>query len=261
MNVLITGERGYIAGQLKDALSGNSCKCETKSLRAGLPELLGYDTVIHCAALVHSKEKDPDSFYRVNTKLTADLAEKAKSAGVRRFIFMSSIAVYGVSGSLRGTAVIDAHTPENPVTLYGKSKLMAENELRGMADRHFSVYILRLPMVYGEGAPGNYARLCRLVKIAPVFPDVSNARSMISVENLRHYVISLVESIGETLGCIHVMYPRDPKPVCTARLAVSIAAAQGKTLRLSPLLGWLVLMFPVEPALKLFGSLMYAEDL
>jgi UDP-glucose 4-epimerase len=250
-----------VAGHLKDALRENGWECEALSLREGLPDLSGFDTIIHCAALVHSKEKDPDTFYLINTKLTAALAEKAKNQGVKRFVFMSTMAVYGVSDSLSGTALIDSKTLEKPVTLYGKSKLLAENKLRGLADEEFTVFILRLPMVYGEGAPGNYARLCRLVRITPVFPKVLNERSMISIENLRNCVVSLLNDTGGANGYVRVMCPRDPEPVCTSELAVSIAAGQGKSLRLSPFLGRLVLLFPLKPVRKLFGGLKYAPDL
>jgi len=267
VNILITGKNGYIAGHLKKALSDNGHTCAAVSLRnglGGLPELFGYDTVIHCAALVHSKENDPTRFYRINTELTAALAEKSKNEGVARFVFMSTMAVYGVPDSLRDPAAINSRTPENPVTPYGKSKLLAENRLRGMADEHFKVYILRLPMVYGAGAPGNYARLCRFVKFTPVFPKVSNKRSMIGIENLQLYILTLLEKAGltEAIGTEYtrILCPQDPELVCTSDLAVSIAAGFGKKLVLSKTLGRLILLFPIGPVRKMFGSLVYTED-
>jgi len=264
VNILITGKHGYIAGHLKSALSAEGCQCDAISLRTGLPGLSGYDTVIHCAALVHTKGNDQKSFFDVNAGLTAALAAESKKQGARRFIFMSTMAVYGVSGRLRGPAVIGRQTPENPVTPYGKSKLKAENILRGMADERFHIYILRLPMVYGEGAPGNYARLCRLVELTPVFPKVDNERSMISIVNLQNYMLSLLKDVErrETGGAeyTHILWPQDPKPVCTADLAKSIAASQGKKLILSPFLGRLVMLFPIEPVYKMFGNLTYTGE-
>ena len=268
MNILITGENGYIARHLKQALSDNGYYCVAASLRNGWEDIInlsGYDTVIHCAALVHSNESKPKRFYSVNTELTAALAEKSKREGVRQFIFMSTMAVYGISGNLRGLTVIDRHTPENPVTPYGKSKLLAEYKLKDIANEHFRVYILRLPMVYGTGAPGNYARLCQLVKITPVFPKVFNKRSVISIENLKKYVLTLLRKEEPTdkgnTECIRILCPQDPTPICTSDLAASIAAGWKKTLILSALLGRLILLFPVEPIRKMFGSLIYADEI
>ena len=268
MNIFITGEHGYIAGRLKQALSGEGRRCDAISLRSGpegFPDLSAYDTVIHCAALVHSKENNPERFFRVNTDLTAALAEKSKRAGVKRFVFLSTMAVYGVSDSMRGLTVIDSRTPENPQTPYGRSKLAAENKLRAMACDGFNVYILRLPMVYGAGAPGNYARLCRLVKLTPVFPKVSNKRSMIGIENLQNFVVNLLkyaeagEAETDAAEYARILCPQDPEPVCTSDMAAGIAAAYGKKLILSDFLGRLILLFPVGPVRKMFGSMVYAE--
>ena len=267
MNILITGEHGYIASHLKRALLADGHNCTAISLREGLTvikDISQYDTVIHCAGMVHSKEKDPERYYRINTDLTAKLAERAKNSGVRHFIFMSSMAVYGVSDSLRGLAVIGRQTPENPMTPYGKSKLLAENKLRDIANDHFTVYILRLPMVYGEGAPGNYTRLRHLVRITPVFPKVLNKRSMLSIDNLQNIVLTLLKNAEqeeiESIEYTHILCPQDPELVCTSDLAASIAAEQGKTLVLSPFLGRLVLLFPIGPVRKMFGSLIYSEE-
>jgi len=267
VNILITGKTGYISGRLNQALTAGGHRCAAVSLRNGLSALenLGkYDTVIHCAALVHSKTDDPGKYYEINAELTGSLAERAKNEGVRRFVFMSTLAVYGIADSLRGVAVIDGHTPENPVTPYGGSKLMAEERLRGLAGDHFQVYILRLPMVYGAGAPGNYARLRRLVQLTPVFPKVSNRRSMIAIENLRQYVTALLKNSGQTEAkgteYVHILCPQDPVPVCTSDLAAGIAAGMGKKIYLSPLLGRLVLFFPIGPIRKMFGSLVYTDN-
>ena len=268
MNIFITGEHGYIGGHLEDALTAAGHRCARISLRGGAADLNGLgeaDAIIHCAALVHSREDDPGRFYRINTELTAELAEKAKKEGVRLFVFMSTMAVYGVSDSLKGITVIGANTPLNPVTFYGKSKLAAEQKLQEMADRRFRVYILRLPMVYGAGAPGNYGRLCRLVRLTPVFPQVANKRSMIGIGHLQNYMRKLLENDMpdelDNTPYTRIFYPQDPAPVCTSDLAAGIAAGLGKKLILSPALGRLVLLLPAGPVRKLFGSLVYADSL
>jgi len=267
MNILITGEHGFISKNLKCALIAAGFNCDTVSLRSGLQRLrslAGYDAVIHCAALVHSKDSSPEEFHKVNTEMTADLAARAKNDGVRCFIFMSTMAVYGLSGSIRGLTVIDSQTPENPTTLYGKSKLKAEKLLCELSNEFFLVYILRLPMVYGDNAPGNYSRLCRLIKITPIFPKVTNERSMISIENLQGYVLSLLKnSEPDEANGIHsrILFPQDPNPICTTALAESIASKQGKKLILSTFLGKLIMLFPFGSVRKLFGNLTYAQEM
>jgi len=267
MNVLITGERGFISKHLKRALITAGFNCDTVSLRAGLhglKSLTGYDAVIHCAALVHTKDSSPEEFHKINTELTAALAEKAKNDGVRCFIFMSTMAVYGLSGSLRGLTVIDSQTPENPTTLYGKSKLKAEKLLWEMSSEFFFIYILRLPMVYGDNAPGNYSHLYRLIRITPIFPKVSNERSMISIENLQDYILSVLQnskSDDQSGNRARILFPQDPKPVCTTALVESIAVKLRKKLVLSAFLGKMIMMFPFETVRKLFGNLTYAQEL
>jgi len=266
MNVLITGEHGFISKNLKQALVTAGFSCDTVSLRSGmqgLKRLTGYDAVIHCAALVHTKDSSYEEFHKVNTEMTTDLADRAKNDGVRFFIFMSTMAVYGLSGSLRALTVIDSQTPENPITLYGKSKLKAEQLLREMSNESFLVYILRLPMVYGDNAPGNYSRLCRLIRITPIFPKVLNERSMISIENLQGFILSLLKYSEPDVGGnhAHILFPQDPNPVCTTALAESIAAKQGKKLILSTILGKLIMLFPIGSVRKLFGNLTYAQEL
>ena len=267
MNILITGEHGFISKHLKWALIIAGFKCDTVSLRAGLhgfKSFAGYDAIIHCAALVHTKDGSSEEFHKINAELTVALAEKAKDDGVRYFIFMSTMAVYGLSGSLRGLTVIDSRTPENPTTLYGKSKLKAEKLLQEISNEFFFIYILRLPMVYGDNAPGNYSHLYRFIRITPIFPKVSNERSMISIENLQDYILSLLKNskLDDESG-IHarILFPQDPSPVCTTTLAESIAEKLGKKLVLSTILGKLIMLFPLGTVCKLFGNLIYAQEL
>jgi UDP-glucose 4-epimerase len=219
----------------------------------------GCDAVIHCAAIVHVKEKDSQKYKTVNTDLTAALAEQAKRDGVRLFVFMSSMSVYGVEGLLNGVTVISKNTPPRPASPYGRSKLAAEELLRRMADENFRVYILRPPMVYGSGAPGNYGRLSRLARWLPVFPKVDNSRSALSIERLCEVVGNIAGS--EPAKNVTVLYPRDSKPMCTSTAFASLAQDCGHKAFLSALLGKLVIRLPLGIVKKMFGNLVYADNL
>ena len=151
----------------------------------------GYSAVLHVAAVVHQKEgpEMADLYKKVNTQLTIDIAGKSKRDGVRQFIFMSTMNVYG-----RETGTINSDTLPAPKTMYGKSKLDAERLLKELADESFQVAVLRPPMVYGPGCPGNYARLTKLIKKTPVFPKVFNKRSMIYIENLCEFLRQIIDN-------------------------------------------------------------------
>ena len=99
-----------------------------------------YDTILHVAAIVHQKEQ-PDMetlYYNVNTKLTVELAEKAKKEHVPQFIFFSTMSIYGVV-----TGNITEDTVPSPITFYGKSKLEAEEQLLKLKTEEFTVSIVR----------------------------------------------------------------------------------------------------------------------
>ena len=113
------------------------------------------DVVINFATIVHAKKNiKKELYYEINHKLTVKNAIKVKRNGVGQFIQMSTIAVYSQ------TNYIDNNTKEKPINAYGKSKLLADNELLKLEDDKFRVVIIHPAMVYGGGnAPGNMMRL------------------------------------------------------------------------------------------------------
>lgn len=251
MRILVTGTSGYISKSFAAYYEG----AEQISLRGDswrAASFAGYDAVLHTAGLAHVRETKHNQFdyYTINRDLAVDVAKKAKAEGVRQFVFLSSISVYGIT-----KGIITPDTPVNPTTNYGRSKLAAESLLLALADDEFKVAILRPPMVYGPGSPGNYSRLCRLVKIAPFFPDYPNARSMISIGNLNAAIGDLIAS-GEG----GMFFPRDPEPVSTRDLALGIAEGMGKELRLTKVFNGLIsLLMPLNVVSKLFGDLVIGE--
>jgi nucleoside-diphosphate-sugar epimerase len=149
--------------------------------------LAGCDAIVHLAARAHVlKESEPDpeaEFERVNVGGTVRLAEAAVRAGLKRFVFVSSI---GVNGSSSPGAPFTEADPPAPAEPYARSKLHAERALLTAAAGSLEVVIVRPPMVYGPGVKGNFLRLMSLVDSGLPLPlgSVRNRRSVIGVENL-----------------------------------------------------------------------------
>jgi UDP-glucose 4-epimerase len=209
------------------------------------------DVVINFAAIVHRSDlKDVKIYDEVNHKLTILNAQKAKLVGVKLFIQMSTIAVYG------NTSEILITTPYNPQNPYGISKLEADEELLSLQDERFKVAIVRPPMVYGGGkAPGNMMRLIKLADrgIPLPFKGIDNRRDFINVHNLVQYISIIAE---KQLSGIHLI--SDHEPVSTAYLLETIAKNLSKKDHLFkvPELG-LSLLKKIRPNEfeKLFGTL------
>ena len=258
MKILVTGKNGYIARSFAEFNKHNKYNkygkymdCTLISLRGDAWQdisFAGYDAVLHTAGIVHKRETRSNQYdyYIINRDLTEAVAKKAKADGVRQFVFLSSISVYG-----KNSGIITTVTPTAPKTHYGRSKLAAESLLLPLADDVFKVAILRPPMVYGPGSPGNYSRLCRLVQITPVFPDYPNARSIVEIENLCAFINDIIENNRSGL-----FFPKDPAPVSTTEMAAAIAADIGKNLRTTRTFNGLIsLLMPLKVMSKLFGSL------
>ena len=212
-----------------------------------------YDVVLHVAAIAHdrSRRATEDLYYRVNRDLATATAEKAKTEGVRQFIFMSSILVYGSRGF---SQVINEDTPPNPGSVYGESKLQAEEGIRRLESDRFRVVIVRSPMVYGLGCKGNYSRLAKLARLLPVFPDFNNQRSMIHIDNLCEFIKLMIDNDESGL-----FFPQNREYVKTSEMVRLIAEAAGRNIRLIRAFNPVIqVLGPRVPVLgKVFGSLVY----
>jgi len=223
----------------------------------------GYDAVYHVAGIAHS-DSGPISperaklYYRVNTDLTVETAEKAKREGVKQFIFMSSAIVYGDSAPVGKDKWITPDTEPSPANSYGDSKLQAEKGILPLQDEAFKVVILRPPMVYGRGSKGNYPILSKLARKLPLFPEVENRRSMIYIENLLEFVRLMVDN--EEQG---IFWPQNAEYSNTAHLVKSIAAVHGKKVLLVPGFAWALKLLSHMTGLvnKAFGSLCYDMEM
>ena len=168
-----------------------------------------YDTVFHVAGIAHMKEtsENKDLYYKVNRDLAVEIAKVVKQSGVKQFIFMSSMSVYGLDYS---DELITIKTPLKPKTNYGKSKLEAENYIIKLADDNFIVSILRPPMVYGENSPGNLTKLFKVVRSFHIFPTIKNERSSISIDMLTKEIRKIVDEKKTK-----VYLPQNDKYMCT----------------------------------------------
>lgn len=257
--ILITGSGSYI-GRAFGAYMGRfpeAYRADAISLRGAMWRTFDfspYDVILHTAGLAHVREtaRNRPIYYAVNRDLTVETAKKAKAEGMRQFIFLSSMSVYGLE-----EGVITPDTVPRPRTSYGKSKLEAENQLREMETPDFHVAILRPPMVYGEGCKGNYQALVKLAKVLPVCPDYENRRSMLSIERLCGFIKWVMDEDVGGLFC-----PQDPEYVCTCRMICELAGKGGREI---PQTRWLnfvpaLLRRFTKKGKKAFGSLVYQNE-
>ncbi|TCI49915.1 NAD-dependent epimerase/dehydratase family protein [Exiguobacterium sp. SH5S13] len=261
--VLITGITGFV---------GNSCKrwieehykeqihVDTVGMRDGAwrqRSFEGYDAILYVAGIAHvSTDKSmEDLYYKVNTELTAEVAAKAKQSGVKQFIFLSSMIVYGDATTAK---MITRDTVPNPTNFYGDSKLQAENKLAELADETFVVANVRSPMIYGKGSKGNYVKLAGLAQKVPFFPSYQNKRSMIHIDNLSELLALIV--LNEDSGTFH---PQNADYVCTSDLVSMIGAVHGNRVRRLGLFNGVIgkLVDRNVTMNKLFGDFAYAKEL
>ena len=148
-----------------------------------------FDVVYHVAGIAEEKKKKgmEELYYKVNTDLTIEIAKHAKAAGVKQFIFMSSMIVYKETQSLAPN-IVTPETQPAPNAVYGDSKLKAEYGLKQLESPFFRVCILRPPMIYGPNSKSNMLRLGALGTKLPIFPSWQNKRSMLYIDNLSEFV-------------------------------------------------------------------------
>ncbi|WP_460137206.1 NAD-dependent epimerase/dehydratase family protein [Pseudomonas sp. S1_E04] len=210
MNILVTGATGFVGNALCSQLA-----CGTNKVRALVradhhkwesvevvvgelddevalaSALIEIDCVVHLAGRAHQLNDDATdplaAFRAVNRDTTLLLAKCAKAAGVKRFVFISSI---GVSGSSTTDVPFSENAIPAPHADYAISKLEAEEGLLPLRSDNFEVVIIRPPLVYAAHAPGNFARLLKLVSLGIPMPfaTLKNRRSMIALENLVDFI-------------------------------------------------------------------------
>ncbi|MTI93171.1 NAD-dependent epimerase/dehydratase family protein [Stutzerimonas stutzeri] len=212
MRILLTGSSGFVGSALAQALAERplgELVLPVRSVVEGRPAigeigaatdwsalLDGVEVVVHCAARVHvMRETDADplaAFRAVNVQGTLRLAESAAAAGVRRFIFLSSVKVHGEAS---GERPFRASDPPAPADAYGLSKLEAEQGLRELSARTgMELVIIRPPLVYGPGVKANFRSMMRWLARGVPLPlgAIHNRRSLVALDNLVDLIRSCI---------------------------------------------------------------------
>lgn len=256
--VLIIGRNSYIGRSLENWLANypQNYSVDLISLREDSwrkEDFSPYDVVFYAAGIAHRREtkENADLYYKVNSDLTHEVAKKAKHAGVRQFIFLSSMSVYGIE-----KGVITQSTSLKPRSNYGKSKLKGENLIQSLMDSYFKIAILRPPMVYGKGCKGNYKKLANLAVKSPIFPYIQNKRSMIYIDNLCQFIKLLIDDCSSG-----VFFPQNKEYVCTSDMVRMIAEAHGKKIRMTKVFNILLGSLENNTLNKVFGDLVYDMSL
>ena len=249
MKLLVTGATGFVGTALRARLAASRHEVvPAVRSKSGLPHevvvgnldvstdwqpaLTGCDVVIHLAARVHvmnDAAQDPQALYRAtNTEATLNLARQAVQAGVKRFVFVSTVKV---NGEGRDTAYRETDVPA-PEDAYAISKWEAEQGLRRIArETGLEVVILRPPLVYGPGVKANFLRLMRTVEKGWPLPlgAVRNRRSLLYLGNFVDAIRACVEhpaAAGQTFLL------DDGQAVSTPELIRAVAHAMGRPARL-----------------------------
>lgn len=229
-----------------------------------------YDIIYHVAGIAHADVGNVDKatkekYYKVNTDLAVEVARKCKAEGVKEFVFMSSMIVYGDSAPYGKQKIINNKTIPHPANFYGDSKLQADVAVRDLADDKFKVVVLRPPMIYGKGSKGNYPTLAKLAKKLPVFPKIENERSMLHIDNLCEFLckIMLVEFKTPSV----VLMPQNAEWTKTSEMVREIGEVCGKSIKLLKVLNpavWLGSKMPGKIGglvNKAFGNSAYTQSM
>lgn len=251
--LLITGSNGFIGNYFINNYKSkyniktfSFLKDDINNLNCG-----DIDVVFHLSALVHQMGGASASEYeKINVIQTIELAKKAKESGVKHFVFMSTVKVYGEETNSKYTE----NTVCNPEDDYGKSKLKAEQELQKLEDENFKISIIRTPIVYGYRVKANIKNLINLVNKVPVLPfgKIKNKRSMVYIGNLCHLVDEIIiqKKSGIFLAC-------DDEALSTSKLIDLIAKNLAKKTYLIKIPFFESLLKILKPSFhkRLYGSL------
>lgn len=253
MRCFVTGASGFVGHSLCGRLrvSHIPVRAAVRSLHADCPYeqcfvpgvsaetdwtegLKDIDAVVHLAAHVHVMKagvEDERNFHEVNVEGTRHLAEAAAAAGVKRFIFMSTVKVHGER--THGVPFTEA-MPLAPEDAYSRSKAEAESALKQIGQASgMETVILRPPLVYGPGVKANFLQLMNLVQRGIPLPlgALHNARSLVYLDNL---VDAIVTCLTHPAAANETFLVSDGEDLSTADLVRLIAGAMGMQVLLPP---------------------------
>jgi UDP-glucose 4-epimerase len=264
MNVAVIGKNSYIGNSFFSyCLNEEGFVVEKISSRHGdwkQIDFSKFDSIVCTVGIAHvSAHKAMESKYgAINRDLPVAIARKAKSDGVKQFIFLSSIIIFGDDKPINVMVHITDKTMPDPKNIYGKSKLEAENELLKLADINFKIVLIRLPMVYGEGCKGNFPKLVSIARKLSFFPDIDNSRSMVYIYNLCEFIKLCVIN-----GISGVVYPQNIEYVQTKAVIEFVRKYYGKDIKFIKIFNRVIVFMSKKISFfrKIFGTKMYDKTL
>jgi UDP-glucose 4-epimerase len=214
-----------------------------------------FDVVFHVAGIAHvsTKKSMKDLYFKINRDLAVETARLSKTAGVKQFIFMSSMIVYNSKETK-----ITADTKPNPDNFYGLSKLEAEEQILRLQSNSFQTVILRPPMIYGPNSKGNFLKLKILAKKTLIFPDIKNKRSMLYIDNLCRVIKEIIK-----LNNNGVYFPQNQQYSSTSSIVREFGNLLNKRIYFTKLFNPLIKVFRIKISLfnKLFSDSYYDHSL
>lgn len=253
MKLLITGSSGFVGSYFINKYK-DKYEIKTFSFRKNDINILDcteIDVVFHLSALVHQMAgASTEEYEKINVTQTLTLAKKAKESGVKQFVFMSTVKVYGEETN----TIYNENSLCKPEDEYGKSKLKAEIELQNFEDKNFKVSIIRTPIIYGYGVKANIKSLVNLVNKVVILPfgSIQNKRSMVYIGNLNHLVDVVIEQ--QKSG---IFLATDDESISTTKLIKHISKSLKKKVYLIKLPFFEILLKIIKPSFykRLYGSL------
>lgn len=264
MKIAIIGRDSYIGTSIRKALSFNHntdvTEIEARNNEWKKFNFASYDTVIHVAAIVHRKDiRDKNIYKAVNTDLPVNVAQTAYASGVKHFVYLSSMAVYGKEKSLESWE-ITGDEQLNPKTFYGESKLEAERQLRALHNDCFHIAIIRPPSVYGKGCRGNLFNLyTKLALFSCIIPTTHTnvKQGLLHIDNLCASVNEIVTE--RRSGVFHL---QDSAPLPIEDILCCIREVHNKRILRSHFVGEILSLARWIPQyVKLYGAVTYSEKL
>jgi nucleoside-diphosphate-sugar epimerase len=236
--IIITGNKGFVGSNLVDFLISKNKKFLGISRNPTVKEIsykeLNKELLSETKAFIHlsgkahdlKKTSEDQEYFEVNTELTKILFDKFLESTCETFIYMSSVKA--AADEVKGILVEDV-TP-NPVTVYGKSKLLAENYILSKEiPQNKRVYILRPCMIHGPGNKGNLNLLYSFVSKGIPYGKYENKRSFVSVENLCFIINELIDNSKIESGIYNIA---DDKSFSTKELVALVARTLGKPIKI-----------------------------
>ncbi|MBX3597826.1 MAG: NAD-dependent epimerase/dehydratase family protein [Rhizobiaceae bacterium] len=251
MRIGLTGTTGFVGTALLPFMSSLGHELRTIRHQEETTSLDGLDAIVHLGGLAHrigDEAPSPEAFDRANHLYSRALAEQARNAGIRRFVFVSTINVVA-----KNKGILTPDMPVNPLSPYGESKARAEQAI--LSVNEIGPVVLRPPLVYGPNAKANIASLTRLA-LSPwplPFGLVNNRRSMVGLSNLVEAISFLVTAPQVEGKVFHVT---DAREISLREIVSTIRQSVGMAERLYPVPIWMM-----QGALNAMGRSHMADQL